>query len=118
MIYLILFLLFISAVSKSIQDKIQFHFHKSIFKNLGDWWDPKKSWKNKHNWFKESKILTWLISNPLVFITDAWHFFGLIRDFCLFFCIPLALNNYWILLLYVPYRITFHLFFTYFFSKK
>jgi len=41
-------LLAISAIAKSVQDKLNFHFHKSVFKNLGSFWNPKDSWKNKY----------------------------------------------------------------------
>ena len=61
-------LLVISAISKAIQDKLQFHYHKSIFSKIKNqnWWNPELSWKNKWEWFPNSKILTWLIANPLV----------------------------------------------------
>ena len=115
-IIVISFLLFISAISKSIQDTLDFHFDKSIFsKAKGNWWNPKTSWKNKYDWFPNSKILTWLISNPLVAITDAWHFFGFIRDFSIFSCIPIASGNYWLFLGYPVYRFIFHIFFTWIF---
>ena len=42
-------LLFVSAISKAIQDTLQFHFETSIFsKAKGNWWNPKTSWKNKN----------------------------------------------------------------------
>jgi hypothetical protein len=114
MILIIITLLFISAISKAIQDKLQFHYHKSIFIKLKrqNWWNPELSWKNKWNWFPNSKILTWLIANPLVAITDAWHLFGLIRDFSLFSTIPIISGNWWLFLLYPLYRGVFHVFFT------
>jgi hypothetical protein len=70
------------------------------------------SWKNKWNWFPNSKILTWLIANPLVALTDAWHLFGLTRDFSIFLCIPIISGNWWLILLYPLYRGVFHVFFT------
>lgn len=107
-------LLIISAISKAIQDKLQFHYHKSIFSKVKNqnWWNPELSWKNKWTWFPKSKILTWLIANPLVALTDAWHLFGLIRDFSLFLCIPIISGNWWLILLYPAYRLVFHVFFT------
>lgn len=115
---IIIILLIISATSKAVQDKINFHFEKSVFRNKSNWWNASVSWKNKHEWFKNSKILTWLISNPLVAITDAWHFFGLLRDFSIFACIPIISGNYYLFLLYPVYRFVFHVFFKYFFAKK
>ena len=46
-IILVSVLLAISATAKAIQDKIQFHFDKSVFSKLGSWWNTKDSWKNK-----------------------------------------------------------------------
>jgi hypothetical protein len=117
-IIIIILLLIISGISKAAQDKLNFHFERSIFKNKSNWWNTSVSWKNKYNWFPNSKILTWLISNPLVAITDAWHFFGLLRDFSIFACIPIISGNYWLFLLYPVYRFVFHVFFTYIFEKK
>jgi hypothetical protein len=102
----------ISSIAKAIMDTLQFHFDKSIFRKLGNWWNPLNSWENKYKWFPNSKILTWIISNPIVLITDAWHFFGFIRDFALFSCIPIAMSNYWVFLLYPIYRIIFHILYT------
>lgn len=108
-------LLAISAISKAIQDTLLFHFEKSAFKNLGSFWNLATSWENKYKWFPNSKILTWLISNPLVLVTDAWHLFGFVRDFSIFSCIPVILHNYWLFLAYPIYRLVFHVFFTYIF---
>lgn len=110
----------VSAISKAIQDKLQFHFDKSVFSKskLQQWWNPTLSWKNKHEWFPKSKFLTWIISNPLVSITDAWHLFGFLRDFSLFASIPLISQNYWLFLAYPLYRGLFHIFFTYILNKR
>lgn len=117
----------LSQVCKAIQDKLQFHFDKSIFKGLkSKWWNPSLSWKNKHTWSK-NRVIKWLLTNPLVFVTDAWHFFGFLR----FLFVILALfviffiNNldFWIIftylvVLYAKARSSFHLFFHYIFEVK
>jgi hypothetical protein len=54
----------------------------------------------------------------LVGLTDAWHLFGTIRDLSLFLCIVAISLNPFILILYIPYRLIFHLLFTYAFSRK
>lgn len=119
-VIIISILLLISAIAKSIQDTLQFHYDTSIFKlsKNQNWWNPNLSWQNKWNWFKNYKILTWLLANPLVSITDAWHLFGFIRDFSLFICIPIISDNWWILLGYPIYRFIFHIFFTWIFNHK
>lgn len=116
-IIIIAILLIISAIGKAVQDKLQFHFEKSIFNKIKyqNWWNPKLSWKNKWTWFPNSKILTYLLANPLVGLTDAWHFFGFIRDFSIFICIPIISGNWWLLLAYPIYRFIFHAFFTWIF---
>lgn len=113
-IIIVSILLFISAISKAIQDTLSFHVERSVFPD-NSWWNPIKSWENKYTWFSKSKLLTWLISNPLVVITDAWHLFGFIRDFCIFACIPIISKNYWLFFAYPLYRLVFHIFFTYIF---
>jgi len=115
-IIIISILLVISAISKAIMDTLQFHFETSVFKKLGSWWNPNNSWMNKYTWFPKSKIMTWLISNPLVLITDAWHFFGFIRDFTMFACIPIITQNYWLFFYYPLWAFTFHIFFTWIFK--
>lgn len=113
-------LLIISGLAKAIQDTLEFHYWKSIFAKAKyeNWWNPNMSWENKYKWFPNSKILTWLISNPLVFVTDAWHTFGLIRNFAIFATIPIISGNYWLFLLYFVFTGTFHIGFTYIFKTK
>lgn len=118
--WVVVILLIISGIAKAVQDTLDFHYWKSIFSKatLESWWNPNMSWENKYKWFPNSKILTWLISNPLVFITDAWHTFGLIRDLSIFSCIPIISGNYFLFLLYPIYRVIFHIFYTYIFVKS
>lgn len=112
----------VSAIAKAIMDTLQFHFSTSVFKNTGSWFNPTLSWGNKYNWSK-NKVITWLLSNPLVALTDAWHFFGLIQRACLFGCLlmftlfPLPHNWWWfVLVLYAEFAIVFHIFFTWVFD--
>lgn len=112
-------LIIIAAVSKAIQDKIQFHFDKSIFKNLGTFWNPIESWKRKYkdNDFTKGPTF-WGSTTIFVSLTDAWHLFGLIRNFSLVLAITVASANYWVILYYILFIFTFHMFFTYFFKRK
>lgn len=115
---IIIILLLLSAIAKAVQDKIQFHFEKSVFASAKNqqWWNPELSHDNKYN-ISKNKFLTWCFSTWLVAVTDAWHLFGFIRDFSLFSCLPVASGNWWLFLLYPLYRFQFHLFFTKIFSK-
>jgi F0F1-type ATP synthase membrane subunit c/vacuolar-type H+-ATPase subunit K len=112
-------LIALAAISKAIQDKLQFHFEKSIFKNLGDFWSPKTSWKRKwKNGDKKQGEAFFLSSTLLVSLTDAWHLFGLVRNFSLIFALSIATLNFWLLLGYLLFIGVFHLFFTYIFEVK
>lgn len=64
---------------KAIMDKLQFHWHRSIFNHNRDtynplFWDPSISWENKYklgSGYKEEKFK--FSTTLLVFLTDAWH---------------------------------------------
>jgi hypothetical protein len=112
-------LIAIAAISKAIQDKIQFHFDRSIFKNLGVFWNPSESWKRKYKNNDPIQGPAFLGSTTIfVSLTDAWHLFGLVRNFSLVLSIAVVSANYWVLLYYILFIFTFHMFFTYFFERK
>lgn len=106
----------IMGVTKAVQDKLQFHFEHSVFSKLGDWWNPQDSWKLKwKNGDKAQGERFWLSSTLLVSLTDAWHFFGLLRNFSVFLLLGILINPIYIV--YYPiFFVTFHLTFTYFFE--
>jgi len=112
-------LIAIAAISKAIQDKIQFHFDRSIFKNLGVFWNPSESWKRKYKNNDPIQGPAFLGSTTIfVSLTDAWHLFGLVRNFSLVLSIAVVSANYWVLLYYILFIFTFHMFFAYFFERK
>ena len=95
-LYYILFLL--AGLLWATMDEIQFHFSKlfgKVIKNkkLLQWFDPHISWRNKYK--SKSKLVRWLLSKPLAFVTDFWHLLkaGLIFDISLFGV--LATGNPW-----------------------
>lgn len=111
-------LVFLSAICKAVCDKVAYHYEDSIFNGLNDtWFDASKSWKNKNTWSK-NKFITYLLRNQLVFITDAWHFFGMLERILLFACIAFPITWYFIPLYYIGFATTFHVFFTYLFESK
>mgnify|MGYP003435395115 FL=1 len=118
--WVVVSLLIISGIAKAVQDTLDFHYWKSIFSKskYHNWLNPNESWENKYKWFPNSKILTWLFSNPLVLFTDAWHTFGFIRNFSIFSTIPIISGNYFLFLLYPVFTLTFHIFFTYILINK
>lgn len=116
-------LIIIAGICKAIQDKISFHWHKSVFSKIKNpkviqWFNPETSWKNKYEWFPNNKILTWLISNPLVMLTDAWHLFGFLKNFLILFTGIILPLYWWSFSYYFLFILTFHLFFTYIFSIR
>lgn len=111
-------LLLISAISKAVQDKLQFHFEKSVFSKLGDFWNPQTSWKRKYKNGDPKQGELFLGSTTIfVSLTDAWHLFGLIRDLSFVSAISIASLNPWFLLGYLVFIGTFHIFFTWIFKK-
>lgn len=98
-----------------------FHYSTSVFANKNNWWNPMTSWKNKYDWTKSNKFVTWLLSNPLVFVTDAWHLFQAI--FSVSFAVSFFLAGYYLpwwtsLIVYASSRFVFHAFFTWIFVRK
>jgi hypothetical protein len=92
-----IFLIILAGFFKSIMDTLAFHYEVSIFYKLFDskyrsWFYIPVSSDNKYTWFPNSKILTWIISGPLVFITDAWHFFQMGFLCCISLAIALNFN--------------------------
>ena len=85
----------IAGASKAIMDKLQFHYHKCIFKfdpvkYNQKLWDPTISWENKYKEgsMTEPKFLG--STTFFVFLTDAWHFFQMIMLLSLFIGISLT----------------------------
>lgn len=113
-------LAFVSGISKAVMDTLLFHFDTSIFSDKGNWWNPTKSWKNKYDWAKSNRIVQWILSNPLVSITDAWHFFQLLFSATFasaFFVSGIFLPWWTAFIVYALNRVIFHIFFTWAFKK-
>lgn len=113
----------ISAIAKSIMDKLQFHYDRSIFKNFKNqqFWDGRISWRNKwKNGQKEQGEKFPGSSTFFVFTTDAWHLFQSIFLNSLFIGLFFIGGNYDYLngLVFLLARIVFGLIFTYTFHKK
>jgi len=112
-------LILVSGLAKAIQDKLGFHFEKSVFSKLGDYWNPSTSWKRKYKNGDPAQGEAFLGSTTIfVSLTDAWHLFGLIREFSIILALVVGTLNPWLLLSYVVFFSTFHIFFTWIFAKK
>jgi hypothetical protein len=80
MTWLIIPLAILAIAANCTMDEIRFHWKRIFaywFKMPGNgserWFNPAYSWNNKYQWTK-NKYLQWILSSPLVFITDFWHF--------------------------------------------
>jgi hypothetical protein len=105
-----LLLICIAGISEGIMDKIQFHFHKSIFKNFNNhlFWNPDLSWRNKwKNGNPEQGERFIFSSTLLVGLTDAWHMFKSVRTFSLFLGMFLLTYGTHIILLFLIARTIF-----------
>lgn len=87
LLFLIISIIFIAVagMSEAIMDKVQFHWHKSIFpynprRYPESFWNPYHSWKNKYsdNTYSTPKFPG--STSIFVFATDAWHLFKFIRN--------------------------------------
>ena len=68
----------LAVAANATMDEIRFHWDR-IFeywfpkgKRITKWFNPAISWQNKY--VSGNKYLTWILSSPLVFATDFWHF--------------------------------------------
>ena len=115
-------LLAIAGVSKAVMDKITFHYYGSVFKMLNEYfWNPIYSWMNKYKFGSEDFRPRFFGSTTfLVWATDAWHLFGLIRGVtgaAGFFLLG-AYSTWWLTIIgYALSRATFQLFFKKIFTK-
>lgn len=123
-------LIFISSIARAISNKIQFHYHQSVFRDK-KWFNPLTSWKNKWKLDKDGNVIiingkqkeNFLGSSTIfVLFTDAWHLFESISKYTLIGAFVtwayFSLVWWWILILIAIMIITFHIFFTWIFSKK
>lgn len=118
-IIIITLLVIVAAISKAVQDKLQFHFYESRFKKLGDFWNPETSWKSKYKENDPKKGERFLGSTTVfVAFTDAWHLFGMIRNISIFSSIVVASGIWWLIFLYPVFTGTFQLFYKLIFSLK
>ena len=86
-IFFILLFFTLSGFSEAVMDTLQFHYDNSIFKNFKNnlFWDPYHSWRNKYKGGDSRKGEKFPFSTTLlVGLTDAWHFFKLLRNLSLF----------------------------------
>lgn len=70
-------------MASATMDEVRFHWSRTFAYwfsrkegsnvNIELWFNPNYSWNNKYRWAK-NKHLQWVLSSPLVFITDFWHF--------------------------------------------
>tara|TARA_R110001606_G_scaffold140842_2_gene279858 strand:- start:2449 stop:2838 length:390 start_codon:yes stop_codon:yes gene_type:complete len=123
-------LVILAGVSKSIMDVLQFHFSDSKFNTnrLEQYfWNPDLSWMNKYKDFEAmGKVPRFFGSTTfLVWTTDAWHLFQMIKNVTLIsgmLLIGFNAGNWKMLILfggigYILYTTIFELFYSKIFKK-
>lgn len=125
LVLIILVLIYLAGVSEAAMDKIQFHFHESIFSNdkfKKSFWNPDFSWTNK---YKNGNILEgpkfWLSTTLLVFTTDGWHLFKFFRNLFFFSALAIAffskLDFTWTIIITIVSRTVYGIAFNQFYNK-
>ena len=122
-IIIVAILTIIAGISKAITDCIAFNYEQSVFSGcilVWDEWNPFKSWEKKYKKDEYGRFVTkngkkvpkfFLSTTILVFLTDPWHFFDLLRTFCIF-AIALLLPAWYIVVgAYVLFHVVFHVFY-------
>jgi hypothetical protein len=113
----------LASISEAIMDKLQFHYHKSIFKQNPvkydqAFWDASLSWQNKYKEGSMTEPKFYGSTTLFVFTTDAWHLFKFLRNVFLFIGLPLmSIGPINILISIIVARVVYGLVFTYFFDK-
>ncbi len=123
----------LAGMCKAVMDTLQFHYEVSVFakSKKQNWWNPSLSWNNK-NTMSANPFIKWLLRNPLVLLTDAWHFLGFLYMLCWVLIIffdtfiqpaqPAQLAWYWWALgsvsIWIIHSLSSHVFFTYIFIAK
>lgn len=116
----------IAGMSKAIMDKLQFHYHKCLFKfdpvrYNQNFWDPTLSWSNKYKEGSMTEPKFFGSTSYFVFLTDAWHLFQMLMLICLF--IGIAVTSFYsgsfifMMIKVIILRLFFGLSFTLFFNR-
>jgi hypothetical protein len=127
MVVLGIFLVIMAGISKAVMDNLNFHFHTSIFKNRPTWyWNMEFSYLNKYQNQDPTKGPKFFGSTTfLVWTTDAWHLFQMVRQLSLTIGVFILGNNVdrmWLSILcwmglYLLYTTTFEIFYSKIFRK-
>lgn len=122
-----------AGIARAVSNKIIFHFKDSIFR-YKEWFNPDKSWRNK--WKLENgnpkvvngkKVERYFGSSTIfVLFTDAFHLFEFLFriTFATSFIMATLLltKSVWFafsfLVIYLIFAGTFHIFFTYLFTRR
>ena len=95
MIALGIILVGLAGFFKAVMDKLQFHWHRSVFyrdrmRFNPLFWNPQLSWENKYklgSGYKEEKFK--FSTTLLVFLTDAWHLAQMSTYLLIFIGLPI-----------------------------
>ena len=88
----------VSALAKGVQDSIA---HHNALRARGPWWNSDLSWQWKYEQpYSPDKAANrterfWGSTRWFVALTDAWHFFGMVRDTCWQSALCLLIPDAW-----------------------
>lgn len=123
----------IAGIARAVSNKVVFHYRSSVFR-YKEWFNPDKSWRNK--WKLENgnpkivngkKVERYFGSSTIfVLFTDAFHLFEFIFRIAfatsfIMATLLLTKSNWFAfsyLIVYLIFAGTFHVFFTYFFTRQ
>jgi len=123
----------IAGIARAVSNKVVFHYRSSVFR-YKEWFNPDKSWRNK--WKLENgnpkivngkKVERYFGSSTIfVLFTDAFHLFEFIFRIAfatsfIMATLLLTKSNWFAfsyLIIYLIFAGTFHIFFTYFFTRQ
>lgn len=123
----------IAGIARAVSNKVVFHYRSSVFR-YKEWFNPDKSWRNK--WKLENgnpkivngkKVERYFGSSTIfVLFTDAFHLFEFIFRIAfatsfIMATLLLTKSNWFAfsyLIIYLIFACTFHIFFTYFFTRQ
>lgn len=109
----------LAGVFDAVRDKILFHHGRSVFKDLGVFWNPSESWRRKWKNGDPSQGEAFPgSSGPFVFLTDAFHLFKYLFNFSIIIAGAYTEGTAWKMgFAWVIYSVSFHAFFTWIFER-
>lgn len=97
---MVIALLVLSGIARALHDLANVNAFPSTW---GAWWNARSSHKHKHEWGDKiakpgtlwHRVVSYLLRNTLVLVTDAWHFFQAVYKYSLILALLMPFANSW-----------------------